>query len=310
MANTDSPDLLDIHILDGGIPDELFDLIARKLDRQYPYTNLNRHKLNLSKFEGLKRFYGNSHLPYARLLAPHLIGAQRAIYLDVDLLCLGDIKEFAEIDFESHSVVASKDKSVSTLANDCPFEAPPQANTIPYFNSGVMHIDLEAWRKENIGEKVLKMLKESPGSFPLVDQTALNWHFQGKFKLAPQVWNISPDGISEVQEPDSVKILHYTSQVKPWQALPIALDYKAWHRAWHHYIGSDLPKRYNRKCISNSAKRLKIDLLKASPFLRSLYLCGLSRSSSKHGERAFLKHLGTQETGYSRNALKRVLNKL
>ncbi len=79
------------------------------------------------------------------LLAPEV---KRAIYLDVDLIAIGDVKELWDIDLEGNIIGACplyfardyKDANKVIKAS----------NDYQYFNSGVMLIDYEKWR-EKIG---------------------------------------------------------------------------------------------------------------------------------------------------------------
>ncbi len=79
------------------------------------------------------------------LLAPEV---KRAIYLDVDLIAIGDVKELWDIDLEGN-IFAVSPSYITLKANDANkiIKAP---NDYQYFNSGVMLIDYEKWR-EKIG---------------------------------------------------------------------------------------------------------------------------------------------------------------
>ena len=58
-----------------------------------------------------------------------------------------------------------------------------------YFNSGVMLIDLAAWRSRNCTERFLSELQNPAGPNPLGDQDIFCRVFDGEIALLPPKWN-------------------------------------------------------------------------------------------------------------------------
>ena len=75
-------------------------------------------------------------------------------------------------------------------------DAPPKSGILtcllgaPYFNSGVMIMDLAAFRKEGYGEKVLQCVTSH--AYRHHDQDGLNKVFMGNWSILPLRWNVIP----------------------------------------------------------------------------------------------------------------------
>lgn len=287
----DGPERLVVNIFDGGIGEKRLDDLFTFLAYRWPSTKVVRHQLDIDEFAGLKRFYGGSLLPYARLLAPRILTCKQVVYLDVDTLCLGDIEEFANIGFGGYALAAIQE---GLLDKDCPFEPPADASQIPYCNSGVMNINLEFWRKEKVGENILELLRRNPDRFQFVDQTALNWYFRGRYQQIPQTWNVAPDEISRIGV-ESPKLIHFKSKLKPWQAHPLFADYRVWHTFWRLIIEKHVTRSLQKERTFKSLGRIKLDTLKKSKILRSIYCATLKHDSSEFG---FISNLESNNSGY------------
>lgn len=110
----------------------------------------------------------------------------RVLYLDSDTLIEGSIKEFWNINFDDcymagvDDCLSSKYRALVDL-NECG----------TYCNSGVLLINLEKWRKDNIVNSFLKLLREKNGYFVFNEQSILNSLFAGKIKIVPQKYNVN-----------------------------------------------------------------------------------------------------------------------
>ncbi len=114
----------------------------------------------------------------------------------------------------------------------------------PYFNSGVLLIDLVAWRREKIGELATSLAITHRDSIKYHDQCALNLALAGKFGILSPEWNhhYTPRGLRALIEnygPDiavhlvySPKIIHFAGSKKPW--LHRSPGYKV--REYHNYM--------------------------------------------------------------------------
>lgn len=105
----------------------------------------------------------NKNTPYtqmslARLFAPQYVEDDKVLYLDSDCVVLKSIDELFEIDL--------KDNLFAGVIE------PSKSSSEPYFNAGVLLLNLKQWREENITEKVMNIINKKFLRYP--DQDALN----------------------------------------------------------------------------------------------------------------------------------------
>jgi lipopolysaccharide biosynthesis glycosyltransferase len=85
----------------------------------------------------------------------------------------------------------------------------------PYFNSGVLLIDLVAWRAAEVSQRALFICEEhsdrllAQGKWPQYDQYGLNVTLMGRWKELEQVWNYGTD-----MPPFDARIVHYIGNGK------------------------------------------------------------------------------------------------
>jgi lipopolysaccharide biosynthesis glycosyltransferase len=172
-----------------------------------------------------------THLPEAclyRLLAPDLFPRlDRIVYLDVDTLVKGSLDDLAALDLGGRMVGAVRDALVPFASMALPWRdlgIPPER---PYFNSGVMVVDLALWRRDRIGPRAIELLRERDLAY--ADQGALNlvcdwkplsprWNLQqAHLTDASPIWSV--EGKIELdQAVASPAILHFNGRIKPWEA--------------------------------------------------------------------------------------------
>lgn len=207
---------LNIHILETGFSDRDKNDLVRSW--QHPMCGsisfYNVPSADLRKFRSTR--YLKSKSAYSRYFLSMLPSeAQRCIYLDADLLVLRDLAESR--DLSPNAVVAAvPDVSVRTR------EAWPElrarlklVDELRYFNSGVLIINLEAWRDQQIESKLIKTSIEKFDILDSQDQDALNIVLHDKVDLIDVSWNVSQ---YERPMPMDGNIVHLIGSVKPWHA--------------------------------------------------------------------------------------------
>lgn len=166
-----------------------------------------------------------------RLLAGEILPAsvKRAIYLDCDLVVLGSIADLWRQDLEGRSVGVVADLR-GWGSDEARFAKLGLGPDHTYFNTGVMLIDLAAWRRREIGTRALSFLVQRDFELNLLDQDALNAVLQRDVALLDPRWNLqalwfSPwarhffpeehaDLAAARRDPG---IIHYTTRDKPWR---------------------------------------------------------------------------------------------
>jgi lipopolysaccharide biosynthesis glycosyltransferase len=227
-----------LHVFDGGLRPASWRRLERALRRCHPRLRLHRHDLSAYRLDAIRDRGGSGPCAYARLLIPQLLEAPRALYLDVDLILLADVAPLHDLDLRGHSFAAAVDPLLPTIGDDAPFEdLPADQRALPYFNSGVMVLDLERWRRERIGERTLAFLADHGPLSTYYDQTALNHLLRGQWlELAPH-WNSLSRDFSWTPQagmtPEPLPaVLHFYAVVKPWVS---AIEPWPAHRLWHRF---------------------------------------------------------------------------
>ena len=183
-------------------------------------------------FSGLYISAQLSRAAYMRLAVAELLpqDVDRIIYLDCDLLVRKDIAELWNIPMNGNPIAAVPDCGIMTSAKsrkqkrECiglPMDE-------PYFNSGVLVIDLAEWREKEYAEQLLELAQNN--SYPHHDQDALNFFFYQRWTALPLEWNVIPPvwfmflkilfsdwRKSAATARQNPAILHYAGGYKPWE---------------------------------------------------------------------------------------------
>lgn len=189
--------------------------------------------------DGLHPSIVYARLIFDRLLPPTI---QRVIYLDSDTLVLTDIAKLLETDLEGHALGGVLDPSWLHAAfnRDIRNNRDLYDPADPYFNSGVLVIDVEKWREADLMEHVERLKNLGILHRLYHDQGLLNLVFRNRFKVLDPRWNmLSPGPDVKALGP---YILHYTGRAKPWHLnAPVAHA-----RAYRHIMTNALFYRYWR----------------------------------------------------------------
>jgi lipopolysaccharide biosynthesis glycosyltransferase len=159
---------------------------------------------------------------YYRLLAGELLPTHvtRVLYLDSDVLVRGDLRTLWETDLQGFAVAAVRDQGAD---KDPRYRAAiGMSPEMFYFNSGVLLIDLERWRCEGIGGKVIEFSLRYPNRMSH-DQCALNGFLQGRCLRLDDKWNAQSilfahrENVPELLT--RTAIVHFTNSNKPWRSV-------------------------------------------------------------------------------------------
>lgn len=245
LTNTKAPERVELHVIDGGIQDETR-TILNKLVQGFG-ARLDFFRLTDNAYANYPLAKHLTAPAYYRLSIPELFGADvpRVLYLDCDLIVRADVQELWDIPLQDSALGAVEDISNHTYKQS----GVPQDQ---YFNSGVLLLNLDVWRKENIAAQVREVVTK-PGSTATNDQCALNVVLHKRWKRLPLRWNFQSgmyrphkqlDKYPEEEVRAAIEnpaIIHYIGWSKPWIYLcyhPLAqeyLNYRA-QTAW-----ADLP---------------------------------------------------------------------
>lgn len=223
---------LDVFIL---TPKKFSSCVKEKVLRSLPQgssVTIMWVPVDLASFKDFSIQSYASTMAYARLLIPYIFSeaVTKVLYLDVDILVLGELDPLWETDLEGVAIGAvvdtfSKDNAKRlqlsaqvTVSMSDANSAPPECD---YFNSGVLLINLPRWRQEQISERALQYLVQNPQNL-LMDQDALNVVYAGRWKQLDVRWNLQthdPRGYSQIPVEEWPSIVHFAGKyTKPWLA--------------------------------------------------------------------------------------------
>jgi len=218
LSTVDPAREIDVKVLDGGLSQLSRDTLARLVERTGRRAHLDFVNADPSIFDKATLGPGDSHLPYRRILLPHLLGVSRLIYLDCDVLVFRDLSQLFDFELSTGKFVAAvPDAETSSLADDS--SALAQAMQLPaesaYFNSGVMLMNLEELRNHDFFQRALEFLSARKLDYRFHDQSALNFLLHKHIEELPEYWN-RPSWRFDAQPNNELDcVLHYTRRA-PW----------------------------------------------------------------------------------------------
>lgn len=187
-------------------------------------------RVDSSHFKDMPEGYYISRAAYLRLLLPVLLkeDISQVLYLDSDLVILESLRYFIDNPLEPEEAAAAAiDLDGNSIQHHNMIDIPA---FVPYFNSGVLFINLSYWRTHNITRKALDNIVKYQYAYQ--DQDAINALLYDKIRILPFKYNLQVGYLQRNQneygidkkyyeEIDAAKkapaILHYASYKKPWQ---------------------------------------------------------------------------------------------
>ena len=212
----------EFYILDGGINKVNKNRILQLKDI---YRNFSIEFININpekEFKDIK--YNNaatyiSISTYSRFLIPTLKPKlKKVLYLDVDIVVLGDIAELYAQELEGYALGAVWDESRKQYNLDTK-ELVELSDNYKYFNAGVLLVDIPKWKKDSIAEKLFGIANKYGEKVLHADETLLNKYFDGQYRILDLKYNfLDYDLISHPLE--KVIIRHFATEFKPWTIPP------------------------------------------------------------------------------------------
>jgi len=249
---------------------------------------------------------------YFRLFATKLLppDVSKVLYLDADMLVTDSLTELWNTDLTDCSVAVAINHNFDNIV---------RMNTLQYdrnegyFNSGMLLINLDYWRKNDIAEKIFDYIQKNSKILQAPDQYALNAITAGTRKLVPFRYNMNNvRNVANMQVRREWHEMMRESQIHP--AIIHFIGVKPWHRECTHpyqplwlYVQSQTLWKYT-KLRSHTPKS---ETLKCGfwTILKGIKLILISLFGQSFVERIIFKKKGDSDTFYLKNAEK-LLEKL
>ena len=214
MENASKDYNYDVVVLNIGLKEE-----SKRLLNKYNNENTKiiyfdvRDKIQkISQNLSLRDYY--SKATYYRLFIADLFPQySKALYLDCDIVVLGDISKLYNHDLKDNLVGAVPDGAVQITEEFIQYVNKGLGiKEENYFNAGVLLMNLDEFRKENIEGKFVDLLNKY--SFKIAqDQDYLNVLTKNKVSYIDDSWNVMPLG----NHVKPVNLIHYNLSFKPWK---------------------------------------------------------------------------------------------
>ena len=202
----------------------MFEKLSRKYDRKIKIININKGEFDKLAIKG--RY---SKAMYNRFLIPEVLREQDfALYLDCDIIVNGSLSYLCNIDMSCYACAVVKDQ----MCQDTRLLNKRLDLDTPYFNSGVIYMNLSYWRKFDLSSKCIEFIYNNSNQDLLLfpDQDALNKVLSGKVLYLPLTYNfqerfylitnnrfVDNEMLEEIKEyAGSPIIIHFTDRIKPW----------------------------------------------------------------------------------------------
>lgn len=166
-----NPDVqFDVHLIEDGITEKSRQQL-KVIEDRYGF-NIHYIPVKKEQFEGFRVSGHISLATYYRICVPDLLPKtiNKVLYIDCDMVIRKDLTELWNTDFQGNWAAVVED--LGALEEDKVRIG--LMSSQPYFNAGLLLINLKAWRTENVHGHVLKYIRTYPEKIKYCDQDGLN----------------------------------------------------------------------------------------------------------------------------------------
>ena len=228
-----------VMVVDGGITAPNRERVERVISNSHSAVDVQWVDPQVDQFTDLRTTNWGSPASYLPLLIPALApDRSRALYLDSDLLVRADLTKLwdSQPPGDATPLAAVRDFGFVRLADALRGDAAARLGLdgeAPYFNSGVMLMNLDVWRETQIPERAFEFARDHPDAMRFTDQDALNAVIQSDWQQLDERWNVLIGSIDRLvdlragspseQEAlrrrllDDPYIVHFSGPRKPWK---------------------------------------------------------------------------------------------
>jgi lipopolysaccharide biosynthesis glycosyltransferase len=172
------------------------------------------------------------------------------LYLDSDLFVRSALDPLYFMDMGGHAIAAvlQPDRMHVIAGRDL---AARRAFSMaePYFNAGVMLIDMAQYRDMDFAAELASRLEPAELAMFYYDQDMINFCFRGRILELEPRWNLQ--NAMPAHEVFNPAIVHYSANPKPW----FAWSRVAFKRTYRHLMTNAYYYRYRRERMIRLAKR-------------------------------------------------------
>ena len=203
-------------VLNTGLAPESIEKILRRQCEGFTieFVDISREVDGIqSRFRNVYHF---SVATYYRLFIASLFPQYKKIlYLDCDIVVLGDVSELYHTDLDGCIIGAAPEQFVRYTPEFRTYaERAVGVSPDGYVNAGVLVIDLDEFRRHRIEEQFIDLITRYDFDLLDPDQAYLNYLCDGYIHVLPNGWNKEP---TQRTLEGKLNLVHYALYKKPWQ---------------------------------------------------------------------------------------------
>lgn len=283
---------ISVYILDSGISENnrvRLEGIANDFGQTLIFVNANSH------FQSNMKHNRGSAATFTRLYMAKLLpdDVPKALYLDCDIIIEGNLEVLWNTDISEHYAAGVRD--CISRRRRASVELTDSDN---YINAGVMLVNLDKWRKDNITEGFLEFSHRYKGKVPYADQGIINGVLKGgilslgaEFNCFSAMYDFSYEELMLFRRPvnfysekeiaaakGSPCIVHFTTSflsLRPW----VKESKHPYTKKWlDYYIRSPWADEPLKEDSTPIFKRFCIKIYKRLPDFIAVRIAGLLHS--------------------------------
>ena len=229
--NSSKEYLYKIYVLHSGVNPEYEEKILRYSEEGFEvsFVDVTERLKTISSLLHMRDYY--TCTTYFRIFIAGMFPQyDKALYLDCDLVVLGDISALYGYDLGDNLIGGAPCEGVNS------FEVYKQyvrevdgLNPDMFFNAGVILMNLKSFREEGFYEKFADLLRKY--KFTVIqDEDYLNVLCQDRVLQLPRAWNKFPVSRDKLDR-EELRIVHYGMTWKPWHYADIPYQEYFWEYA-------------------------------------------------------------------------------
>jgi len=141
--------------------------------------------VNDLRAKGFRELHG-SYTTYCKIFLLDKINfkSDKALYVDADTLCVGNLEDILEIKWEE-TYICGMSMNLEPYVEKI-YKVP---NYMQWYNAGVVLFNVEEWKRKNCSEMVCDYIAECTPNIIFAEQDILNILFEGEIKELPIIYN-------------------------------------------------------------------------------------------------------------------------
>lgn len=243
LLNSKKDESFVFHLLDGGIgPEEKMRIEKLKTIHDFEIVY---YPMNNEEFANCPLTYLTIATYYRLKIASFLKNVSKVIYLDCDMIIKQPLSDLWDTDISNYWVAGVQDPISDENMKRMGI---PEGNY--YFNAGMLLLNLDKWRKDEIEKKLFEYLDQHPDKLRFQDQDLLNKVLYSKSLELPLKWNSQycVGGFKTFEKAEYLEslknpaIIHYIMSDKPWKS-----DSLVYRRCYFIEVLKRTPWYYDQK---------------------------------------------------------------